>query len=95
MWISGGKSTLYADHGYARRVRHKCNREREKEERKRWMSKFKKSQEREQVQNKREIKMGKWKTGEVAGEGSSRTGGGGASLLGRRGEAAGRGGPDR
>lgn len=42
MDFRGGKSTLYADHGYASRVRHKCNREREKGERKRWTSKFKK-----------------------------------------------------
>lgn len=42
MDFRGGKSTLYADHGYARRVRHKCNRERGKGERKRWTSKFKK-----------------------------------------------------
>lgn len=56
---------------------------------------LKKSQEREQVQNERESKMGKWKKGEVRGEGSSRTGGGGASSLERRGEDGGHGGPDR
>lgn len=76
----GGGFTLYADHDYGRRERHKCNRGRKKGSAKDGGVGLK-SGRKEYRCGATRSKMGKRKARKVRRGGSSRTGGGGASLL--------------
>lgn len=76
----GGEFTLYADHDYGRRARHKCNRGRKKASAKDGGVGLKSGRKESRCGTTRS-KMGKQKTRKVRRGGSSRTGGGVASLL--------------